>query len=96
MMVAEAGGVKLFRDKFGGGYFISFFPWWWVPALAAIVAVAALPSVPYGRRIGVRGPVATVINRVLSPIKEPSGRFAANGFVMYFASVSGSPKSLGS
>ena len=54
----------LYKDNFGGGYFISFFVWGWVPAFVSITAVALIPTVPYARRVGVRGAFANVLHKV--------------------------------
>ena len=55
----------VYSDNFGGGYFSQYVVWWWVPTLTVIVAVAALPSVPYAKRIGARGVIASLVNKVI-------------------------------
>ena len=55
----------VYSDNCGGGYFSQYVVWWWVPTLTVIVAVAALPSVPYAKRIGARGVVASLVNKVI-------------------------------
>ncbi|KAL0041029.1 hypothetical protein WJX77_002724 [Trebouxia sp. C0004] len=53
-------------DRFGGGYFSQFLVWWWAPTLAAVIFVAALPSVPYSKRLGARSAFATVAHQCKS------------------------------
>ena len=55
----------LYNDRFGGGYFSQFLIWWWAPTLAAVIFVAALPSVPYCKRLGARSAFATVAHQVI-------------------------------
>ncbi len=54
----------LYNDRFGGGYYTLFIFWWWAPTLAAVILVAAIPSVPYAKRLGARSAFATVAHQV--------------------------------
>ncbi|KAL0045657.1 hypothetical protein WJX82_000761 [Trebouxia sp. C0006] len=56
----------LYNDRFGGGYYTLFIVWWWAPTLAAVILVAAVPSVPYAKRLGARSAFATVAHQFKS------------------------------
>ena len=59
-----ANSTLLTRNLLNDGYFAQFMIWWWVPAIAAVLCVAALPAVPYARRVGVRGAFASLVHKV--------------------------------
>ncbi len=55
---------EVYSDYFGGAYYSQFLVWWWIPAFTAVIAAAAIPSVPYARRVGARNAFASVTNKV--------------------------------
>lgn len=82
------------KDNFGGGYFISFFAWWWVPAFASILAVALIPAVPYARRIGARGPFSNLMHKV-KVLERTADLFLGHHSVMHHCKTKSAGQSNG-